>query len=364
MKGRPIRCLLIAALGGEDATLSYYRGYIDALPRHPEFDCAVLDLGRSSFVDRARQLLRAATMRCDVVVLLHSVYSNVNRMPEPIAECLSRRNIPMVVFAANEYKLMPDKVRFYRRIGVDLLLTQLPDPSAHRLYRDALNCAVAEFPHSGLWEHDLYPEDTVSRDIDIGYRAYEQPFYLGHVDRTRIMDLVGPAARAAGLNVDISTDPNARFGPTEWRVYLRRCRAQLGVESGTDYFELDDSIRLRTNAYMREHPETDFATAFDMFFKHYSNRVSGRAISGRIVEAAAARCVQLLLEGDYSGYFDPDVHYIPVARDGRNVAEAIERLADRDYCNRIARAAMDRAWEQFSYTHLGERLAGLFRATF
>jgi len=364
MKGRPIRCLLIAALGSEDATLSYYRGYIDALPRHPDFDCAVLDLGRNGFVDRVWQLLRAATARCDVVVLLHSVYSNVNHMAAPIAECLSRRKVPMAVFAANEYKLMPDKIRFYRQIGVDLLLTQLPDSGAHRLYRDALNCAVAEFPHSGLWEHDLYAEDTSPRDIDIGYRAYEQPFYLGHVDRTLIMDLIGPPALAAGLNVDISTDPNARFGPAEWRNYLRRCRAQLGVESGTDYFELDDSIRLRTNAYMRENPKTDFATAFDMFFKHYPDRVSGRAISGRIVEAAAARCVQLLLEGDYSGYFDPDVHYIPVARNGGNVGAAIERLADRAACDRIARAAMDRAWEQFSYAHLGARLAGLFRATF
>lgn len=359
---RPIRCLLIGAVGDEDSTLSYYHGLIGALPRLPGFECQVVNLRSGSMFSTAMQLVRIAIARCDVVILLHSIYSNARRIPESIVECLARRSVPKVVFAANEYKSMPDKIRLYRDLSVDLLLTQLPSPAAHDLYRTALGCEVAEFPHSGLWEEDLYPIDTAPRSIDIGYRAYDQPYYFGHLDRTLIMDLVGPVAAAAGLKADMSTNPDKRFNLMEWQSFLRDCRAQLGVESGVDYFELSDSIRTAVNEFTAENPSVEFRTVHQLFFENYGPRISGRAISGRIVEAAAARCVQILMEGEYSGYFEPDVHYISLARDGSNAAEAVGKLKDTGYCEKLSRAAMERAWAEFSYERLGARLRKLLDA--
>ena len=68
-------------------------------------------------------------------------------------------------------------------------------------------------------------------------------------------------------------------------------------------------------AYEAEHPDATFEDIHRRFFADYGPSVPIRIISGRQIEAAGTRTVQILFEGRYDGYFLPDVHYIPLKKD-------------------------------------------------
>ena len=52
---------------------------------------------------------------------------------------------------------------------------------------------------------------------------------------------------AAGteLRVDIDTSEEGRLYGDDWYRFLGRCRAVLGVESGTSYLDLEDEVYAR-----------------------------------------------------------------------------------------------------------------------
>ena len=109
---------------------------------------------------------------------------------------------------------------------------------------------------------------------------------------------------------------------------------------------------MRVNDYIASHPEAGFPEIRERFFQHYRDPVPIRIISGRNVEAAATRTVQLLFEGAYDGYFQPDQHYIPLKKDLSNVDEALEKFRDEAYCRHVTAQACELAMAEFRYDRL------------
>ena len=70
----------------------------------------------------------------------------------------------------------------------------------------------------------------------------------------------------------------------------------------------------------------------------------------------------MLFEGGYDGYFEPDVHYIPLRKDFSNVAEAIAKLRDDETCRRLVDAAYEVAIDRLTYTRLLHDLGGAVAA--
>jgi hypothetical protein len=228
----------------------------------------------------------------------------------------------------------------------------------HALYQERLGCAVAGIPNTGL-DPDLFPPGPPRRErpIDLGYRALDAPLYLGHDERARLAETFRAAGPRLGLRVDVSLDPADRMDERQWAAFLARCSGQLGSEAGGDYFELDDRSRLAVNAYVAENPRATMADVFDRFFRDYPDPVPMRILSGRNVEAAGTRTVQLLMDGHYGGYLRPGEHYIALRRDLSNVDEAVVQFRDERLCERLTDAAYVVAREQLTYA----RLVGRFQ---
>jgi hypothetical protein len=344
-----IRLLVLHAAGSESRTLSYQTGWPRALAEHPRV--------RADFVDLAqrRRLLPRRSPNVDAVVLLHSVFSNARHLPDAMIRRLGEAAVPKIWFIGNEYKLMPEKMEFAEQLGLDVLVSQIENPQVLELYRERLGCTVVSIPNTGL-DTSIFRPQTPWRDrpVDIGYRAYDGPPYLGHDERRMLAEAFLHAGRERSLALDVSLDPAERFTEIEWARFLDGTKGQLGFEAGTDYFELDDRSRRAVVSFLAEGPAS-FAEIHARFFSDYSKPVSGRTISGRIVEAAATKTVQLLVEGRYGGYFEPGVHYIPVRKDFSNVDEALDSLADPS-SSRLAENAYEVARQHFTYPKLVERL--------
>jgi hypothetical protein len=286
------------------------------------------------------------------------VFSNARMLDGRLFEQIRRLPQPKAYFIGNEYKLMPEKMAFCEALPVTLLVSQTSAPAVHRLYRDRLGCAVVGLPNTG-YDPSLFTATTApdERPIDLGYRADDVPVYLGHNERRAIAEYFQRRAAEWGLRVDISLDPADRFTEPEWAAFLGRCRGQLGTEAGGDYFTLDDARRLLSLEYERAHPA---ATSADVreFMKHVPPQgIPLRILSGRNVEAAGTRTVQLLVEGRYDGYFEPDRHYIPLLKDFSNADDAIRKLRDSAFCRMLVDNAYQVA-ESLRY----DRLIDRFRA--
>jgi hypothetical protein len=340
----PPRILVVYGSSRLNATLSYQHGWPRAFAEDARFDARLLNL-----LDPPR-FKQPSRRGWDAVVILHSVFSNERLLTGRLLERIANIDAPKAWFIGNEYKLMPEKMRFADHIGIALLVSQSVSEPVHALYRERLGCAVTGIPNAGLDAEMFRPVRPESeRPIDLGYRAYEGPAYLGHDERRRLADAFAAAAPRHGLTVDISLDPVDRFGEAEWADFLSRCKGQLGFEAGTDYFELDDALRNAINDYEVEHPDATPDEIRATFLDTYRDPLPCRTLSSRIVEAAGTRTAQLLIEGDYGGFLEAGVHYIPIRKDFSNVDEAAAMFLDDDVRGRVADNAFELAREKLTF---------------
>jgi len=359
---KPLRTLLVFAGDATNLTLSYQHGWPRKIADHAGFDCVLMNLADVSLMERSRRRLVLGLKSFDVVLILHSVFSNACHLVGWPFETISKIEALKVYFIGNEYKLMPEKMAFCEGLGINLLVTQSHSIRVREIYAKRLSCDVIPIPNTGL-DLDLFDSRTPpsERPIDVGYRAYDSPAYLGHNERREMHDRFLKAGKDSGLKVDLSLDPEDRFDEKGWANFLNQCRGQLGTEAGGDYFELTDATRLAVNAYLEDHPEAAVTELHDRFFANYENPVPMRIISGRNVEAAGTKTVQILLRGEYGGLFEPDTHYIPVSKDFSDIDVALQKLNDREYSEQVTENAYDLVRQELTYEKLVNRLHGAIR---
>jgi hypothetical protein len=358
VSARPWRVLLVYSVSPENATFSYQQAWPRHFAAHSRFAVTPLNLSRSGVGYRIAAALAVRRWRGDAIVLLHSVFSNSQNLGGRLFEAVARRPEPKAFFIGNEYKAMPEKMQFCDALGLSLLVSQSSSPAVHALYRERLGCAVAGIPNTGLDQRMFSPLRPVDeRPFDLGYRADLSPIYLGHTERSDIAAYFTEHAKDLQLTVDISLDRSARFDEAGWACFLNRCKGQLGTEAGGDYFELTDRTRVAVNAFEREHPNTPPAEILRRFFHDYQNPVPLRVMSGRHVEAAGTRTVQILFEGHYDGYLQPDEHYIPLKKDFSNVHDVMRKFRDRAHVERMVENAHLMARQQLTYEALLDRFS-------
>ena len=112
--------------------------------------------------------------------------------------------------------------------------------------------------------------------------------------------------------------------------------------------------------HVAERPDASFGEVWERFFRDYRDPVPGRVLSGRNVEAAGTKTVQLLLRGVYGGYLEPDVHYVPLEKDFSNLDEAIAKFRDPAVSALVRENAFAVA-QDLTYTKLVDRFEDALR---
>jgi hypothetical protein len=174
----------------------------------------------------------------------------------------------------------------------------------------------------------VLPHDR--RGLDLAYRAKALTPRFGQLGQLKhtIAERVAPAAGAAGLRVDISTDPRDAVLGGRWFPFIASARAVLGSESGASAIDRRGELAAAERTMLAERPDLNFAE-FDAAMPDGWDLQLPGSVGPRHLEAAAARTCQVLVEGGYDGVLEPEVHYLPVRPDGSDADAVVERLADR-----------------------------------
>jgi hypothetical protein len=348
-----ISILLCYSNDKQNRSISYHYGWSNGFIEHPKFNCIRLNLAAPRLLNKLA-LAKARSRSIDAVVILHSAFSNAQLLKGYFFEQIQDMDVPKIYFVGNEYKLMPEKIAFAKELQCALFITQAESKQIEDIYSEAIGCPVESLPGAGLSANLFRPrKDFEKRPIDLGFRAADEPAYFYHQDRMAMAEYFLNNCTKLGLKVDISVGQNKkRFNRNAYADFLNNCKGQLGTEGGPAHFDLTDKLRLAVNQHTIAHPDASFEEINALFFPAEQDRVPLRIITGRNIEAAGTKTVQLLFEGNYSGHFHPDEHYLPIRKDFSNIEEAMEKFRDRSYCNKLTDNAYDLVMQEFTYQKL------------
>jgi hypothetical protein len=341
--------LLFGELADFNARLSYVADWRDAFCASPLLDIEVCNI--NNLVHYGRCLL--GIRRYDLIIVSHTAAGDDMTVLTKSAHWFDRRRCPMIVFLGNEYDLLDEKIGFVRNVEAEYLCSQLPIAAARYLYSDLPGTRLVEMPHA-LNPKSYYPVAGSCRSVDIGFVGDMYWAFIGDRERTDLIEWFEAHAGEFGLCCDIRKQ---RLSREEWNLFLNKCQAVIGAESGTYY--LNDRGRLleRARAYnLHENLGASFETVFDRFYRDLPRGVSGKSISSRHFEPIGTKTGQMLLEGEYNGILKADVHYIAIKKDLSNVKAAIERFRDRSFRQRMVDETYEYVLSEHTYAR---RVAGL-----
>jgi hypothetical protein len=254
----------------------------------------------------------------------------------------------LVTFIGNEYDLMAEKLTFLSTSGADYVCSQLPLETASWLYAET-GAAVLSAPHA-LNPSSYKPGARSGRQRDLGFVGWLYPTFIGDEERTNLIRAIESAARWKRLAVDIRT--GTTITGAEWATFLQESTGTIGAESGSYFLDRSGTLIAEAKAYLATHPNVGFGELHERFFAEPAcDYRSGKCISSRHFEAIGTETCQILLEGNYNGILEPDVHYIAVRHDLSNLEEALERFGDAGYRRELVLRTREYVLDLHTYDH-------------
>ena len=348
-----MKFLIIHCSADFNNDLSYQHGWVKAFRNYKDIDCSFLNLNDFFFYKKNihyfKDLKELIFDRYDVIIFLHSTFSNLCFVPTYVQKIISRKKAIKIYFLGNEYKLMPEKINFIKSLGINLLITQSLNKNIIDLYKTKVNCEVIGIPSSGLDMEIFFPKiDFKLRTNDFGYRTYDEPAYFGHQDRRMLMNRALEIVKKKKFTYSFSMEKKDRFLIHDWSNFLNNCKSIIGTNTGFDYFDLNDNIRKDVNKLDLLY-NSDFDKIHREYFLNKPKKFSMRIITGKNIEAAGCKTLQISVEGDYGGYFLPDKHYISIKKDLSNLELCLEKIKDQKYCENIVNNAFEVVTTKLKY---------------
>jgi hypothetical protein len=336
--------LLFAELRDVNAALSYIADWRDAFMRAPQLEVELCNI--NNLVHLSKCLI--GINRYDLIIVSHAAAGDDMTILSRVQRLFDRRRGKLVVFIGNEYDILDEKIAFMRQTGAEYICTQLPIEAARYLYAECNQAKLVEMPHA-LNQSNYHVVAGASRDIDIGFVGDIYWPFVGDRERTDLIEWFEQNGQANGLSCDIRKQ---RMPRADWNLFLNKCRAIIGAESGTYYLNERGRLLERARAYnLHENRAASFTEVFNRFYNGQPREVSGKSVSSRHFEPIGAKTCQILLEGHYNGILKPDEHYIPVRRDLADVQEAIGKFRDEGFRQKIVENAYDYVMNGHTYDH-------------
>ncbi len=238
--------------------------------------------------------------------------------------------------------------RFINEMNINIVFSVAPESEWHIIYEDVDRDKVQIYQVlTGYLDTKVlkaiqeYEQDDAQRDIDIGYRAYKAPMWLGRHGylKTYIADVFQEYATQFGFKTDISTKEGDTILGNNWYKYLLRCKYFIGVEGGSTVHDPDGKIWANGTLFSKENPNATFEDVEASIFPHQDGNLKLIAISPRHLECCATKTCQVLIEGNYNSILEAHKHYIELKKNFSNLTEVLEMMKDENLRIKIAEQA-------------------------
>lgn len=282
-----------------------------------------------------------------------------------IISFIKRFNCQKIIIPQDEYNYTNYLQEFIKEAGINTVLTCAGEEDYIKLYPSSLGYNHIETVLTGYIDENTLDEinrkkKSVSRKIDIGYRARKVPFWLGKHSqlKTELADRFLEYLKSNDTelvcdiaNTDVDSQKQNTFFGDDWIDFLMSCRTVLGCLGGSGLVDWDGSIARNVNEYCKKHPDAGFSEVEAACFEGLDNYIHLFAISPRHFECAMTKTCQILVEGDYAGIFRANVDYIELKKDFTNIDDVIQKVKNVEYCNQIADNCYEHVVKSGKYTY-------------
>ena len=292
------------------------------------------------------------------LVLLH--YSLFSAIPlERLEQSLDPKNQHVVAFFQDENHNCIERGKYIDNLFVDAVFSCLTYKDFFTVYGARKSVKRVFETLTGYVDDSLVKKglqnfrERNERQIDIGYRARELPYFMGRgaQEKTRIGRDLAYMLEGQNLNLDIETRESKRLYGNNWDLFVADCKSMIGVEAGTSTFDLDGTIKLECEEYIRNNPRASFEDVHAAVLAEHEDLIYYRTISPRVFECAAFKVLMIMYEGHYSGILIPDKHYVSLKKDYSNLEEVLTIAADPVRSNKIIEQAYKDLIESDKYSY-------------
>lgn len=282
--------------------------------------------------------------------LFWDVKWNRERFKKLIKRCrsLARYSGRKIAIPQDEYINMDLACDFIKEIGIDQIYTVIPESEWKKVYR-TVDFRRVEFFRvlTGYIDDELRSKieglsgKQHKRIIDIGYRSAFHPRLGSQGLRKKILADVFSNRVEDNSRIDIKLGQKNYIHGTRWYKFLLSCKYTLGVEGGVSLFDWDGTISERIARYLKTNPNAAYDEVENRCFRGLDGQVNIIALSPRQLEACLTKTCQILFEGEYNNVLQPDIHYIELKKDLRNLNKILAIIKD----DRQREDIVDRAYD-------------------
>ncbi len=286
---------------------------------------------------------------------LRFIYDKVS--DETVESIASFKGIKFL-YIQDEYDLTKKTWAWIKRLGISIVFTCVPTENIHRIY------PKSEFPDVTFvsvltgYVPELLPKiknytQPSKRSKTIAYRGRALDVRYGKLgfDKAEIGRLVNAYCNKNNIDCDIAIDEESRIYGDKWCKFIASSKAMLGSESGANVFDWDGDLVKKIKDYKLSNPDSSNQEIYNEIVSEHEMDGVMNQISPRVFETIALRTGLVLFEGKYSGVIKPNVHYIPLKKDGSNLDEVFAKLNDGEFLDKLVDKAYKDIIESGLYSY-------------
>lgn len=284
----------------------------------------------------------------DAIIVHYSIFPSIDAYLSPLTRYRIRKfNGLKALFIQDEYQFVYATIRSLEYLGIDMLFTVVPVPEIEKVYPPTcLKHTWRVNVLTGYVNEEMLAVEApllADRPIDVGYRGRKYPAWHGQLglEKWQIGKRFLEDAEKHGLRCDISWSEKDRLYGQNWTDFIRRTKAQLGVESGASVIDFSGEISRRCEDHESQHPNTRYEELRRLYFQEEEGKIRLNQISPRIFEAIVLKSLLILYEGEYSGILKPWRHFVPLRKDHANMQEVVAVLRNLNRAQTIVNCAYD-----------------------
>ena len=295
----------------------------------------------------------------DAVIIHYSLRVAYGSIPPRLMSQIAQFPGVKFLFVQDEYDFTERTRQAIETLKVDVVFTCVPPAHREKVY------SANRFPNVRFVQTytGFVPEDVdLSQNLPIskravvcGYRGRALPYWYGDLGQEKqiIAEVMKSYCLRRKIPCDIEWDDNHRIYGGQWLDFLRRCKATLGTESGSNLFDDDGSLRKRFGNYLAEHPDASYQEARSAVLGNdFAETPTMNQVSPRVFEAIMCGTALVLFEGEYSGVVKPNLHFIPLRKDFSNIDEVFRTLENDDALQAMTERAFLDVIASRRYTYL------------
>ena len=337
------KVLLISKIPPNNA--STIADHVNAIVKLSNYDVRNVDVSDAD--------LFAEIEETDCILLHYSViaypYRSDKFISSEIRLKITTSGKPVLHIVQDEQRNVLERFRYFETLGVKHVFSVVPEKIINQMYSSSIRSfSVSKLltGYAPLNIEEFRHIEWDERETDISYRARRLPDWYGILGliKSEMAERLNVFKNETNISIDASCEESDRLYGQAWIDFLCNSKVAVGTESGSSVLDMDG----------RFFEEWQTESVLGNFEPVEPIEANYAAISPRIFEYAAAKCLLALTPGEYSGILVPGIHYFELQIDLSNISDLILLMNSESQRNLMIKNSYDDLIlsEKFGYAQM------------